>query len=174
MGGARPDGADRSKVGFPSCQPCRCQLTSRAASSPVPHPFLAFLSFAKGKRVIPRIFRQIDQKQRVTILTMIVVHIGVLDVVRRAQLRPGERQLPSAVREDVELFSQAVMPSLFGYVNEAPLSIIHGLLGILLDSADVQAVARSKIGLSILTMFLSRVELVKQTGNVDDEDWNNW
>ena len=109
-----------------------------------------------------------------TILTMIVVHIGVLDVVRHAQLRPDEPQLPSAVREEVELFSQAVMPSLFGYVNEVPLNIIIGLLGILLDSADVQSVARSKIGLSILTMFLSRAELVRQTGSVEDSDWGQW
>lgn len=151
-------------------------------SSPVPHPFIAFLSFAKGKKVIPRIFRQIDQEQRVTILTMIVVHIGVLDVVRRAQLQPdsaggdhqGQFVIPSALREEVELFSQTVMPSLFGYVNEAPLNIIIGLLGILLESADVQVVARSKIGLSILTMFLSRAELVKQSGNVQEEDWTHW
>ena len=105
---------------------------------------------------------------------MIMFHIGVLDVVRRAQLRPGERQLPAAVREEVELFSQAVLPSLFAYVNEAPLTTIIGLLGILLDSSNVHAVARSKVGLSILTMFLSRTELVKQGGDVDEEDWGQW
>lgn len=132
------------------------------------------LSYAKGKKTIPRIFRQINQEQRVTILTMIVVHVGVLDVVRLAQLQPGERQLPSAVREEVELFSQAVMPSLFGYVNEAPIHIVIGLLGIMLDSADVQSVGRTKIGLAILTMFLSRAELVKQAGGVSDGDWSHW
>ena len=109
-----------------------------------------------------------------TILTLVVVHVGVLDVVRLAQLQPSERQLPTAVREEVELFSQAVMPSLFGYVNEAPLHIVIGLLGILLDSADVQVVARAKIGLAMLTMFLSRAEIVKQAGEVSDEDWSHW
>ena len=140
----------------------------------MPHPFIAFLTFAKGKKAIPRIFRHIDPKQRVTILTMIVVHLGLLDVVRLAQLQAGEHQLPSAVREEVELFSQAVMPSLFGYVNEAPLNIVIGLFGILLDSVDVHVVARSKVGLSVLTMFLSRAELLKQEGSVDDGEWEHW
>ncbi|KAI9886124.1 MAG: hypothetical protein M1823_002084 [Watsoniomyces obsoletus] len=143
-------------------------------NSNVPHPFIALLSPAKGKKMIPRIFRQIVEEQRVTILTMIVVHIGVLDVVRRAQLRPGERQLPNQVREEVELFLQAVMPSVFGYVNEAPLTIIIGLLEILLESADVLVVARAKVGLAILTMFLSRAELLKQAMDIDEEDWFQW
>ena len=138
------------------------------------HPFIAFLSYAKGKKAISRIFRHIDQEQRVTILTMIVVHIGILDVVRLAQLQPGESQLPAAIREEIEIFSQAVMPSLFGYVNEAPLNIVVGLLGILLDSASVQMVARSKIGLAILTTFASRAELVKQAGNVSEQDVAQW
>lgn len=105
---------------------------------------------------------------------MIIVHIGILDVVRQAQLQPNER-LPTAVREEVELFSQAVMPSLFGYVNEAPLHIVIGLLGILLDSSDVQVVGRTKIGLAILTMFLSRAELVKQSPvGVQEDEWAHW
>ncbi len=123
---------------------------------------------------MPRIFRLIDNDQRVTIMTMIVVHIGVLDVVRRGQLRPGERQLPSVVRDEVELFSQAVLPSLFSYVSEAELNIIIGLLGILLDSADVQRVARSKVGLGILAMLLSRAELIKQSDNAPEDDWSQW
>ena len=105
---------------------------------------------------------------------MIVVHIGILDVVRLAQFQPGESQLPSAVREEIELFSQSVMPSLFGYINEAPLNIVIGLLGILLDGSNVQVVARTKIGLAILTTFASRAELVKQAGGVAAQDLAQW
>ena len=142
--------------------------------SPVPHPFIAFFSFAKGKKSIPRIFRHIDQEQRVTILTMIVVHLDQLDVISRAQIAPGESQPPPAVREEIELFSQVVMPCLLGYVSEAPINIIIGLLGLVLDHTTALAVAKTKIGLGILTMLLSRAELVKESGNVDDEDWLQW
>ncbi|KAH0565422.1 hypothetical protein GP486_001198 [Trichoglossum hirsutum] len=139
-----------------------------------PHAFIAFLSYAKGKKAIPRIFRHIDQEQRVIILTMIVVFLGSLDVVRFAQLQPGELQLPSTVREGVELFSQAVMPSLFAYVNEAPLKIVVGLLGIIWERVNVQAIAKTKVGLGILTMFFSRGELIRQAGEGEEKEWEQW
>jgi DNA topoisomerase 2-associated protein PAT1 len=142
--------------------------------SNVPHPFIAFLSYAKGKKAIPRIFRHINQEQRVTIITLILVHLDILDVIRHAQLQPGETQLPLIVREEVDLFVQAVIPSLFGYVNEAPMNIVIGLLGLVLGQTNVQGAARTRIGLAILTTLLSRAELVKEAGSADDRDWEQW
>ncbi|KAJ6037155.1 hypothetical protein N7540_001434 [Penicillium herquei] len=144
-------------------------------NSTTPHPFIAFLSYAKGKKAIPRIFRHIDQEQRVTILTMIVVHLDSLDVVRLAQLSgPLDAQLPVAVREAIDLFSLAVMPSLLGYVNEAPFNIIIGLLGLVIAQTQAIGVARTKIGLGILTMLLSRAEIVKEAGQASERDWQQW
>ncbi|KAF7585571.1 hypothetical protein BBP40_010642 [Aspergillus hancockii] len=139
-----------------------------------PHPFIAFLSYPKGKKAIPRIFRHIDQEQRVTILTMIVVHLDGLDVVRHGQSAPGETQPSLAVREAIDLFSQAVMPSLLGYVNEAPFNIIIGLLGLVIAQTHVHTVARTRIGLGILTMLLSRAEIVKEAGQAAERDWQQW
>ncbi|KAI9874519.1 MAG: Protein PAT1 1 [Pleopsidium flavum] len=144
------------------------------SGSSIPHPFIAFLACPKGKKAIPRIFRHLDQEQRVTIMTMIVLHLDLLDVIRLAQLREGEHQLPAAVREEVELFSQAVMPCLFGYVNEAPLRIIVGLLSLILERVNARAAARTKIGLGILTMLVSRAELIKQAGGVSEMEWEQW
>lgn len=139
-----------------------------------PHPFIAFLSYDKGKKAIPRIFRQIDPEQRVTILTMIVVHLDTLDVVRRAQLAPGEAQPPLEVREAVDLFSHAVMPSLLMYVSEAPFNVIIGLLGLVIAQTHVQTVAKTRIGLGILTMMLSRAEIVKEADQASERDWQQW
>ncbi|KAJ5379058.1 hypothetical protein N7509_012177 [Penicillium cosmopolitanum] len=121
-----------------------------------------------------RIFRHIDQEQRVTILTMIVVHLDSLDVVHLAQPVPGEAQLSVAMRESIDLFSLAVMPSLLGYVNEAPFNIIIGLLGLVIAQTHVQTVARTKVGLGILTMLLSRAEIVKEAGQASEVDWQQW
>ncbi|KAI9375747.1 topoisomerase II-associated protein PAT1 [Aspergillus egyptiacus] len=143
-------------------------------NSSTPHPFIAFLSYPKGKKAIPRIFRHIDQEQRVTILTMIVVHLDTLDVVRRAHPVPGETQPSIAVREAVDLFSQAVMPSLLGYVSEAPFNVIIGLLGLVIAQTHVQFVAKTRIGLGILTMLLSRAEIVKEAGQANERDWHQW
>ncbi|KAL9022493.1 MAG: hypothetical protein Q9185_000400 [Variospora sp. 1 TL-2023] len=142
--------------------------------SPVLHPFIAFLSYPKGKKAIPRIFRHLDQEQRLTILTMIFVHLNVLDVMRVVQPQAHGTQPSAGAREEVELFCQAVMPSLFGYINEAPLQISMGLLGVILDRSNMQAIARTKVGLNILTTLISRAELIKQAEEANDEDWEHW
>ncbi|PQE28807.1 topoisomerase ii-associated pat1 protein [Rutstroemia sp. NJR-2017a WRK4] len=137
------------------------------------HPFIAFLSFAKGKKAIPRVFRHISHEQRATILTMIVIHLDKLDVVQSAVLQPGETQLTAEIREKVELFSAVVMPSLFGFLNEAEFEITTGVLGLILG-LNVDLIARTRIGVSMLTMILSRAELTKQAGDVDERSWNEW
>jgi len=103
---------------------------------------------------------------------MIVVHLDQLDVVRQGVLQPGEIQLNSAIRENVELFSLAVMHTLFGYLNEAGLDIVTGLLGLIL-TINIDLVARTRIGVSMLTMLLSRAELIKQAGS-NEKEWNQW
>src|SRR5688572_11586261 len=97
------------------------------------------------KRAIPRVFRHLNPEQRVTILTMIVVHLDVLDVVRHGVYRPDESQLPSAFREEIEMFANNVLPPLLGYMYEAPLSIAVGLLALLLDRVDVRTVSKTRI-----------------------------
>lgn len=142
--------------------------------SPILHPFIAFLSYPKGKKAFPRIFRQINPEQRLTILTMIVVHLNVLDVIRQAQPQPNGAQLPAAVREEIELFSQAVMPNIFAVVNEASFNVVIGIIGLTLDHANIRAIARTKTGLTFLTMLISRVELLKQGNTPNSQEWDQW
>jgi DNA topoisomerase 2-associated protein PAT1 len=137
------------------------------------HPFIAFLSFSKGKKAIPRVFRHITQEQRTTILTMIVVHLDQLDVVRQAQLLSGDTQLNAVLRENIDLFSLAVMPSLFAYLSEAELDIVTGVLG-LICTINVDIIARARVGVSMLTMILSRAELIKQGGGANEQEWEQW
>ena len=105
---------------------------------------------------------------------MIVVHLDQLDVVRNGKIPLGESQPASTVREDIELFSQAVMPSLLGYVSEAPMNITAGLLTLVIGHTSISTVVQTKIGLGILTMLLSRAELVKESGGVSDADSQHW
>lgn len=139
--------------------------------SAILHPFIAFLSYPKGKKAIPRIFTHIDGNQRLTILTMIMVHLDILDVIRQAQ--PKAQPSPMS-REQVDLFLQAVMPSLFSYVTEAPLNIVIGLLDIVTERVNLSAVARTRVGLEVLTMLLSRAAIVKATEATDDQTWDQW
>lgn len=142
--------------------------------SAVTHPFIAFLSFTKGKKAMPRVFRQIDTEQRVTILTMIIVHLDQLDVVRNARPAQGEIQPPAHIREEIETFSQVVMPPLMQYVGDAPINIMIGLLQLLIEHTQATNVARTRVGLGIMTILLSRAELAKDSGEVSDAEWQQW
>lgn len=137
------------------------------------HPFIAFLSFNKGKKAIPRVFRHISDEQRATILTMIILHLDKLDVVRYAVPRPDGIQLSAEVRENIDLFQITVMSSLFGFLHDADFQITTGVLGLILN-LNIDLIARTRIGLSLLTMILSRAEITKQAGDVDARGWNDW
>jgi hypothetical protein len=105
---------------------------------------------------------------------VIFVHLGQINAISQAQIQPDQTQLPVAVREEVELFSQAVIPSLFSYINDAPLNVVCGLFGILMNGINVQALALTKIGIMILTTMTTRAELLKQAGDAKDEDCDQW
>lgn len=107
-------------------------------------------------------------------LTLIIIHLDILDVIRDAYPPADNTPLPARLKDEIELFAQAVMPPLFSYVNDAPLAILIGLLGLVLDRVAVQALVRTKTGLSILTMLISRAELVAQTPQTPAEDRAQW
>ncbi|KAI1172424.1 topoisomerase II-associated protein PAT1 [Nemania sp. FL0916] len=139
------------------------------------HPFISFISYPKGKRAIPRVFQYLNPTQRMTILTMVIIHLDQLDVIRGAEVQTGEPiSIDAATRERIELFSLAVMPSLFQLLNEAGLDIVTGVLGLVTRNLNVDLVARTRIGVSMLTMILSRAELIKQAGQASEQFWQQW
>ncbi|KAF7549025.1 hypothetical protein G7046_g8470 [Stylonectria norvegica] len=140
----------------------------------VPHPFIAFLSCAKGERAIPRIFPHLTFEQRTTILTMIIYHLDQLDVVQGAAITSGETTLNSRMREKIELFISTVMPPLMQYFNDTGLDIVDGVLNLIATKLNVDLIARSRIGVSMLTLILSRAVLLKQTGAGNAEQWEKW
>ncbi|PNY27159.1 DNA topoisomerase 2-associated protein pat1 [Tolypocladium capitatum] len=140
----------------------------------VPHPFIAFLSCAKGKKAIPRIFPHLGFEQRTTILTMIIYHLDQLDVVQGAAVVDGDTNLNSRMRENIELFTSTVMPCLMQYFNDTGLDIVDGVLSLIATTLNVDLIARTRIGVSMLTLILSRAVLLKQTGAGNTEQWEKW
>lgn len=110
-------------------------------------------------------------------LTLIVIHLDSLDVIRDAYPPADNTPLSPRIKEEIELFTQALMPPLFSYVNEANLSIIIGLLGLVIDRVHLPTVLRTKIGLSILTMLISRAVLLTQNQGAgappETQEWSS-
>lgn len=132
------------------------------------HPFIAMLETAKGKKAVTRVFRHTNLEQRTTILTMIIVNLDKLDVVRRGSVTDGHINLDAKLREDIELFSMAVCNTLFVFMGELGLNMITGILGLFCSEVNVDLVARTRVGVSFLTMILSRAEIMIQAAGGRD------
>jgi DNA topoisomerase 2-associated protein PAT1 len=142
------------------------------SSSPTLHPFVAILSHAKGKKAIPRVFRHLDDKQRITLITVIAVQLDSLDVVHNALTTP----IPATVKEDIELFLTALLPIIIGLINDSPSHVVVGLLGLILDRTDIRTVTRTKVGLSIITVLVSRAEYLHgdSQASADKQLWDQY
>ncbi|CCO28442.1 DNA topoisomerase 2-associated protein pat1 AltName: Full=Decapping activator and translational repressor pat1 [Rhizoctonia solani AG-1 IB] len=103
-----------------------------------PHPFASLLAPSKGKRLIPRLTRLFDSNR--------------LDVVREAEQDHAQ----------TDLFMTSVLPPLVPILGNAGLRFVHGLLGLLIESgSNLVQLAGTKPGIAVLTILLSRVEILK-------------
>lgn len=137
------------------------------------HPFIQLLQYSKGKKLIPRLYRGLNFERRLTLMTMIVAHLDTLDVLRLARYDESGN-LPREIKEEIELFTQTVLPPLLAFTSEAPMKIVVGLLGMLLERNDIYMLCMSRVGLSFLTMFVSRAEIAKQAEQLSDNDSASW
>ncbi|KAG6335732.1 hypothetical protein ID866_3356 [Astraeus odoratus] len=129
-----------------------------------PHPFISLLTPIKGKKILPRLCRHIPAQRLPTLLTLLVACFSQLDIVAQAQILDTYEDSPE--RQEVErqtaAFLGSVLQSVLPVVARAELRLVTGLLGLLLDRSDIVHVAKTRPGVAMLTLFLSRVEIIKQ------------
>lgn len=117
--------------------------------------------------------------------TFLVACFSQLDVVKLAPLLDALDDSPE--RKEAERQTQAflgsVLQSIIPVVAKAGLHLVTGLLSLLLSRSDIVAVTQTRVctlsihlphiltaselqpGLALLTLFLSRVEVIKQNIN---------
>ncbi|CUA78151.1 5'-3' exoribonuclease 2 [Cryptococcus neoformans var, neoformans JEC21] [Rhizoctonia solani] len=117
-----------------------------------PHPFASLLAPSKGKRLIPRLTRIFDSNRVLTMYTLLIAVFSQLDVVREAEQNHAQ----------TDLFMASVLPPLVPILGNAGLRFVHGLLGLLIESgSNLVQLAGTKPGIAVLTILLSRVEILK-------------
>ncbi|KAK9763836.1 DNA topoisomerase 2-associated protein pat1 [Basidiobolus ranarum] len=158
------------------------ELGSNNPISPdYPHPFIKFLNISKGKKLIPRILRHAVPEKGLSMVTTLIANFESLNVCRNGIFTPQTNISPEAL-EEIDLFVNTVIASLLErFIMEVPLKTINGLLSVFIERNNIAWVARSKAGLCVLTMFLTRAVMLKQgagshQGFVPDEvelaQWN--
>ncbi|KAK7471033.1 DNA topoisomerase 2-associated protein pat1 [Stygiomarasmius scandens] len=130
-----------------------------------PHPFISLLSAAKGKKLLPRVTRNLDNQRMFTLLTLLIACFSQLDVIADAPILESPEDTPKRanVERQTQAFLSSVMQSILPTIVKGELRLVTGLLGLLMDRNDVVAIARTKPGIALLTLLLTRVELIKQS-----------
>ncbi|THH32031.1 hypothetical protein EUX98_g2164 [Antrodiella citrinella] len=131
----------------------------------VPHPFISLLLPIKGKRMLPRVTRHVDADKGLTLLTLLVACFSQLDVVMNSPLLDTLEDTYERKELDAQTqaFLGSVMQSILPTGAAATLKVVSGMLGVFLERNDIGFVARTRPGIALLTMFLSRVEVIKQS-----------
>ena len=131
-----------------------------------PHPFISLLGPSKGKKLLPRVLRHMNQQQTLTLLTLLVATFDTLDVVKDASMldtNPNDPMLSMGVhsivssaaqtrtRKQLELETETLLnvtiPLVMSTVGRLQLRIVTGMLGLMIERNDLIKLAKSKVSL---------------------------
>ncbi|KAI8996589.1 topoisomerase II-associated protein PAT1 [Trametes punicea] len=138
-----------------------------------PHPFVSLVTPIKGKKLLPRVARLLDNDRMQIVLTLLVACFSQLDVVVQAPLLDTleETREVKDLENQTQAFLGSVVQSLLPVIAKAQMRLVTGLFGLLLDRNDIIAIARTRPGIALLTLFLSRAEVILQNvANGSDVD----
>ncbi|KAJ2388953.1 DNA topoisomerase 2-associated protein pat1 [Coemansia sp. RSA 2559] len=138
---------------------------SQPISNTYPHPLVRFLSFSKGKRIIPRLVNHLSIDQVLALTTTIIANFESLDVCRFGSFSYASGSSVSIQqREETDLFLHAVMPPTLAFLSETPLQIINGLFALFMERNNISWVVRTRPALMFLTVLLGRSSALRQAG----------
>ncbi|KAI8813941.1 topoisomerase II-associated protein PAT1 [Cladochytrium replicatum] len=119
-----------------------------------PHALTSFLSIPKGMKLIPRVVKVCTPDQILMLISTLLARLDTLPV-----------SSPNPKREELDVFMNHVIPPAVAFISEAPLPVVNACMRILLERHNLVWLAKSKVGLAFLTLFLSRAEIMKQGGS---------
>lgn len=112
-----------------------------------PHPFIALITPAKGKKLLPRISRHLSSQQMLTVLTLMVACFAQMDVVAKAPIldHPGDSFEQRDLERQTQTFLGSVVQSVLPVVAKAGLRLVSGLLGLLLERTNIIAISQTRV-----------------------------
>ncbi|KAI7824222.1 topoisomerase II-associated protein PAT1-domain-containing protein [Kickxella alabastrina] len=139
---------------------------SQPISNTYPHPLVRFLSFSKGKRIVPRLVHHLTIDQVLALTTTVIANFETLDVCRFGSFSYSAAGSLVAMRqrEETDLFLHAVMPPTLAFLSETSLQIVNGLFALFMERNNIAWVARTRPALVFLTVLLGRSAALKQGG----------
>nr|KAJ3418815.1 hypothetical protein HK105_007806 [Polyrhizophydium stewartii] len=116
------------------------------------------LNYPKGSRLLSRILRFVSREQALQIFSLLLARFECLDV--------SNIQTGATNDEPIDIFMSNVIPLLVNVVSESSFVVTIAFTRIILERHNIVWFAKSRVGLSILSMLLSRAEILKQGATV--------
>ena len=135
------------------------------AQTPSAKGLSAFLSYAKGRRLIVRILRFLPQNQTYVLLKTVFLSLKTIALASVD---------PVAVLKELDDYANRVVFPFVPIISEAPMTFITECLETVLKAQELIGTARTKPGLLFLTLFMSRAEIIKQRKQADATQISKW
>ncbi|VEU23742.1 DEKNAAC104858 [Brettanomyces naardenensis] len=155
------------------------QVSDGATAEDTVDPFVALLSFDKMMKVFTRVFPLLSAEHKIATIERIFSDLQKVDVVLKGSYKNYPQQnyeIPKDVRSRIELFQITVLKTLVLYLSDAPFALVLHLLDSIVKKNNVLFLCTTKIGLSLITVLISRLELIKQefSKNLSAQDLSQW
>ncbi|KAH3661339.1 hypothetical protein OGAPHI_006746 [Ogataea philodendri] len=144
-------------------------------------PFISVLSIDKAMKVFNRLFHFLDSQQQIELIEIIFSNLQNIDVVMKgsyANYVESNYEIPEAEVKKIELFQLTVMKTLVLFVSESNFQQVLRFIAHIVEngSNNILFLTTTKIGLSLITILVSRLELIKQeyAGGLSAQDLAQW
>ncbi|GME76286.1 unnamed protein product [Ambrosiozyma monospora] len=143
------------------------------------NPFISILSFDKTMKVFQRLFHFLSKEEQEQIIELIFTHLQKIDIVLKSSYKnyaDSNYSIPKNVNDKIELFQSTIMRALVIYIGDTNFQQILSILNEIISNNNVLFLCTTKIGCSLLTVIISRLELIKQeySKNLSAQDLSNW
>ncbi|KAI9140400.1 topoisomerase II-associated protein PAT1 [Paraphysoderma sedebokerense] len=162
------------------------------------HPIVDILSYGKGNKIIARAIRFLDASHQQSLLNAILQNTPFFRITKASvslcvhslphlfpstSFKPPTISKLSTMVEDLETFMNFVVPPVVSYVSDSSWDVILAAMERLLKSwistgsgepIEIVKVCMSKVGLALLTVLLSRAEILKQSAEPEDPSVARW
>ncbi|ODV86930.1 hypothetical protein CANARDRAFT_6497 [[Candida] arabinofermentans NRRL YB-2248] len=149
------------------------------SSGEVIGPFISILSFDKMMKVFNRLFHFLTAEQKFQLIEYIFTNLQKIDVILKGSYKnyiQENYEVPEAVTKKIDLFQLTIMKTLVLYLSESKFQDVLRVLDVVISNNNVLFLSTTKLGLSLVTILTSRLELIKQefAQSLSAQDLSQW
>lgn len=151
----------------------------KTSSNESVNPFISVLAFDKMMKVFNRAFHFFSPEQKTLLISQMFQHLQNIDVIRQGSYKNYEEsnyEIPDEIIKKIDLFQMTILKTLVIFISEANFQTVFSWVNTLVVNKTILFLSTTKIGLSLITVLISRLELIKQefTDSLGAHDLAQW